>query len=64
MNKYIKNSGSSCTVNRCTNSVFLKKDAIYTVALSALQEVNRQPQAERARNDSLEARIWALETGL
>jgi predicted outer membrane repeat protein len=40
---------------------FLKKDAIWTVATSALQEVDRQLQAEKARNDALEARISALE---
>ena len=40
---------------------FLKKDAIWTVATSALQEVDRQLQAEKARNDALEARILALE---
>jgi hypothetical protein len=41
--------------------VFLKKDAIWTVATSALQEVDRQLQAEKARNDALEARLSALE---
>ena len=40
---------------------FLKKDAIWTVATSALQEVDRQLQAEKTRNDALEARILALE---
>ena len=39
----------------------LNKDYIFTVATAALQEVDRQLQAERARNDSLEARILALE---
>jgi len=53
----------------------LQKSAIWTVATAALQEVDRQQQsdkarittletqlqAERARNDSLEARILALE---
>ena len=39
----------------------LNKDYIWTVATAALQEVDRQLQAERARNDSLEARILALE---
>jgi hypothetical protein len=42
--------------------VFLKKDAIWTVATSALQEIDRQLQAEKARNDALEARIAALES--
>jgi len=41
--------------------IFLKKDAIWTVATAALQEVDRQLQAEKARNDALEARIAALE---
>jgi hypothetical protein len=39
----------------------LKKSAIYTVATAALQEVDRQLQAEKARNDLLEARVLALE---
>ena len=34
---------------------------IWTVATAALQELDRQLQAERGRNDSLEARILALE---
>ena len=46
---------------RVDDFVFLKKDAIWTVATSALQEVDRQLQAEKARNDALEARISALE---
>ena len=41
--------------------VFLQKDAIWTVATAALQEVDRQLQAEKARNDALEARLLALE---
>jgi hypothetical protein len=44
--------------------VFLKKDAIWTVATAALQEVDRQLQAEKARNDTLESRIQALEAHL
>ena len=40
----------------------LNKDYIFTVTTAALQEVDRQLQAERSRNDSLEARISALET--
>ena len=44
--------------------VFLKKDAIWTVATAALQEVDRQLQAEKARNDTLESRIQALEAQL
>jgi len=41
--------------------IYLKKEAIFTVATAALQEVDRQLQAEKARNDALEARITALE---
>ena len=41
--------------------VFLQKDAIWTVATSALQEVDRQLQAEKEKVASLEARILALE---
>ena len=41
--------------------VFLKKDAVWTVATSALQEVDRQLQAEKARNDALEARLSTFE---
>ena len=41
--------------------VFLKKDAIWTVATSALQEVDRQLQSEKARNDELQVRLQALE---
>ena len=39
----------------------LQKEAIFTIATSALQELDRQLQAEKARNDALEARISALE---
>jgi hypothetical protein len=39
----------------------INKDYIWTVATAALQEVDRQLQAEKARNDALEARITALE---
>jgi hypothetical protein len=48
---------------------FLKKDAIWTVATAALQEVDRQLQNEKIRNDTLEtqvsdllARVTALES--
>ena len=40
----------------------LNKDYIFTVTTTAVQEIDRQLQAERSRNDSLEARISALET--
>ena len=41
--------------------VFLKKEAIFTIATSALQEVDRQLQSEKAKVASLEARLTALE---
>jgi hypothetical protein len=41
--------------------VFLKKEAIWTVATAALQEVDRQLQAEKAKVADLLARVTALE---
>jgi hypothetical protein len=41
--------------------VFLKKDSIYTVATAALQEVDRQLQAEKEKVKSLEERLAVLE---
>ena len=41
--------------------LFLKHEAIFSVATSALQEVDRQLQAEKDKVASLEARISALE---
>jgi len=41
--------------------IYLSKDVIWTVAASALQEVDRQLQAEKTRNDELKAWILALE---
>ena len=41
--------------------VFLKKDAIWTVATSALQEVDRQQQADKVRIAELESRVEELE---
>jgi len=41
--------------------VYLKKDAIWTVATAALQEVDRQLQAEKAKLTSVLARLDALE---
>ena len=40
--------------------MFLKKEAIWTVATSALQEVDRQLQAEKARNDALETQLASV----
>jgi len=42
--------------------VFLKKDAIFTVAVSALQEVDRQLQAEKVKTKNLEALVLSLIT--
>ena len=42
----------------------LNKDYLWTIATSALQEVDRQLQAEKARNDALESRLTALEEKL
>jgi BMFP domain-containing protein YqiC len=42
----------------------LQESAISTLSTSALQEVDRQLQAEKARNDTLESRIEALEAQL
>ena len=42
--------------------VFLKKDAILTVATSALQEVDRQLRAEKLKVADLLARVEALES--
>ena len=39
---------------------FLKKDAIWTVATAALQEVDRQLQNEKLRNDTLETQVSDL----
>jgi hypothetical protein len=44
--------------------VFLKKDAIWTVATSALQEVDRQLQAEKAKVATLETQLASVLTRL
>jgi hypothetical protein len=49
---------------RVDDFVYLKKESIWTVATAALQEVDSQLQAEKARNDALEARIAALENNI
>ena len=43
--------------------VFLKKESIWTVATAALQEVDRQLQAEKTKVADLLARVEALESG-
>jgi hypothetical protein len=40
--------------------VFLKKEAIFTVATAALQEVDRQLQAEKTKTATLETQVAAL----
>ena len=41
--------------------ISIDKNYIWTIATSALQEVDRQLQAERSRNDKLQVRLQALE---
>jgi hypothetical protein len=41
--------------------IFLKKESIWTVATAALQEVDRQLQAEKDKVADLIARVTALE---
>ena len=54
--KYINVRGE-----RVDDFLHLNKDAIWTVATSALQEVDRQLQSEKSRNDELQVRLQALE---
>ena len=42
----------------------IDKNYIWTIATSALQEVDRQLQAEKAKNQALEARLLAVEEKL
>ena len=42
----------------------LNKDYLWTIATSALQEVDRELQAEKARNDELQVRLQALESSI
>jgi len=42
----------------------LKKEMLFAINFSATQEIDRQLQAEKARNDALEARLLALEEKL
>jgi hypothetical protein len=46
---------------RVDDFVFLRKESIFTVAVSALQQVDLELQAEKTKVASLEARILALE---
>ena len=41
--------------------VLLKKDAIWTVATAALQEVDRQLQAEKSKTTTLETKLQEAE---
>ena len=58
-----KNVGSKIGVYGQVVNDFLSidKNYIWTIATSALQEVDRQLQAERSRNDELQVRLQALE---
>jgi hypothetical protein len=49
---------------RVENFVYLKKDAIWTVATAALQEVDRQLQAEKAKVTTLETQLASVLTRL
>jgi hypothetical protein len=49
---------------RVDDFVFLKKDAIWTVATSALQEVDRQLQAEKTKVTTLETQLASVLTRL
>jgi len=42
--------------------IFIKKESIFTATTAALQEVDRQLQAEISRNDELEKRLLAIES--
>ena len=42
----------------------LKKEMLFAINFSATQQLDRQLQAEKARNDALEARLLALEEKL
>ena len=44
--------------------VFLKKESIFTVATAALQEVDRQLQAEKSKTTALETKTTTLDTEL
>ena len=44
--------------------IFVKKEAIWTVATAALQEVDRQLQAEKEKTQQLEVRLSLLESTL
>ena len=41
--------------------IFVKKEAIWTVATAALQEVDRQLQAEKQKTENLQTRLTASE---
>jgi hypothetical protein len=47
---------------RVDDFVYLKKDAIWTLTTAALQEVDRQLQAEKAKVEDLLKRVEALES--
>ena len=47
-----------------TDFNFVRKDTIWTVATAALQEVDRQLQAEKTKTANLETKVSTLETEL
>ena len=47
---------------KVSNFNFLNKNAIWTLATAALQEVDRQLQAEKAKTATLESQVAALLT--
>ena len=45
-------------------SIYLKKNRIWTVATAALQEVDRQLQAEKSKVETLENQVLTLNSEL
>ena len=57
------NVGNSILVRgeKVDDFLSIKKNYLWTIATSALQQVDRELQAEKARNDELQVRLQALE---
>ena len=49
---------------RVDNFRTLKKEMLFAINFSATQELDRQLQAERSRNDELQVRLQALEASI
>ena len=62
LDSYTGSTGSQLFVygQRINDFMFLKKDAIFTVATAALQEVDRQLQAEKAKVATLETQLASV----